>query len=344
MKIIYTASHTRHDPEYQIVGFEKTAYPEQPVRIDTISETLRDDAFEWQLPNAYAWEDLESVHADDYLTYLKDAYDRWTAEGYSPDGVVPDTLAPRIGGRQTCHILNQAGWYCFDTSTPIVKGTFDAAAESAHAALTGADLLLNGDRAVYALCRPPGHHAGADYCGGFCYLNNAALAARRLVAGVPNRAPQPRAAVLDLDYHHGNGTQDVFYRSRNVLFASLHADPESAYPYYWGFADQRGEDEGHGYTLNCPLPVGTGEPDYMDALDTVLESIADFDPAFLVVSLGTDTYRGDPLGKFTLEKETFYRMGGMVSGLGRPILVVQEGGYQVRDMGICVSDFLRGLV
>ena len=344
MKIVYTKGHSRHDPAYQIAGFEKSAYPEQPVRIDTIAEALKGDSFRWQLSDAYTWGELASIHADGYLTYLRDAYGRWTAEGYSPDGVVPDTLAPRIKGRQTGHILNQAGWYCFDTSTPIVKGTFDAATDAAHAALTGADLLLTGDTVVYVLCRPPGHHAGADYCGGFCYLNNAALAVWRLSTGASSGVPQSRAAILDLDYHHGNGTQDVFYRSSDVLFASLHADPEFAYPYYWGFADQKGDGRGYGYTLNIPLPAGTDEPAYMRALDRALASVARFDPAFLVVSLGTDTYRLDPLGDFVLEKETFYRMGRMILALNRPVLVVQEGGYQVEDMGICVSNFLQGLL
>lgn len=290
MKIIFTETHSLHDPKYQIAGFEKSEYPEKPVRIENISKALREQALEFITPLSYEWDDLLSVHSPDYLTYLSSAYHKWIAFGCSPDGVVPDTLLSRIRGRKTDHILNQAGWYCFDTSTPIVKDTFDAARASAACALTGADMLLAGDDAVYALCRPPGHHAGVDYCGGFCFLNNAALAAQHLFVKGSTDSASARIAILDVDYHHGNGTQDIFYESGDVLFASIHADPESIYPYYWGFEDEKGKGVGAGYNLNFPLPPGTGEGKYLGALDHALRAIDQFDATYVIVSLGTDTH------------------------------------------------------
>jgi len=343
MKVIATETHRRHDPKYQIAGFEKSGYPERPVRLESISDALKEDGFEPVTPHSYGWAELLSVHTTDYLTYLSNAYDKWTSSGYSLDGVVPDTLLPRIGGRRTDHILNQAGWYCFDTSTPIVRHTFEAAHGSANCALTGADILLNGDGTAYAMCRPPGHHAGVDYCGGFCFLNNAALAVRHLLVRDSTGSAPPRVAILDVDYHHGNGTQDIFYESDDVLFVSIHADPFSTYPHYWGFGEEKGKGAGLGCNLNYPLPRGADETHYVETLARALEEIDRFNAGYLVVSLGTDTYIGDPLGTFKLRMATYTEMGRMISDLGRPTLVVQEGGYHVDDLGECVSAFLRSL-
>lgn len=343
MKIIFTDTHSLHDPKYQIAGFEKSEYPERPVRIENISRALREQDFEFVSPHSYECDDLLSVHSPDYVTYLSTAYRKWIALGCSPDGVVPDTLLSRIKGRKTGHILNQAGWYCFDTSTPIVEHTFDAARASADCALTGADMLLNGDKAVYAMCRPPGHHAGADYCGGFCFLNNAALAAQRLLVKASTDLASVRIAMLDIDYHHGNGTQDIFYESDDVLFVSLHADPESTYPYYWGFEEEEGRGAGLGYTMNFPLLPESGEAPYLEALARALKAIDHFDATYLIVSLGTDTHIEDPLGDFRLKTESFTEMGKMISELKRPTLVVQEGGYHVDALGLCVPNLLGSI-
>ena len=343
MKVVYTETHQLHDPKYQIAGFNKSEYPEKPVRLESIAGALKEAAFQFVSPQSYEWADLSSVHATYYLTYLSNAYREWVSAGYSPDGVVPDTLPSRIGGQKTEHIANQAGWYCFDTSTPIVEHTFEAARASADCALTAADMLLGGDAAAYALCRPPGHHAGVDYCGGFCFLNNAALAAQRLLAKGPAASVPVKVAILDIDYHHGNGTQDIFYESDEVLFVSIHADPFSTYPHYWGFREEEGKEAGLGYNVNYPLPPGTEDASYLAILDQALARIGDFDPAYLIVSLGTDTYIEDPLGTFRLKLETFSTMGRKVSELHRPTLVIQEGGYSVDDLGSCVSGFLKSL-
>ena len=199
------------------------------------------------------------------------------------------------------------GAYSFDASSPIAAGTWEGAYWSAQTALTALDAVLAGERAAFALCRPPGHHAGADYLGGYCYLNNAAIAAEAAVAA------GRRVAILDVDYHHGNGTQDIFYARGDVLFVSIHADPRMDYPYFWGHADETGEGEGEGATLNLPLPRGTDLAAYLPALDTALERIAAFAPDLLVVSYGADTFAGDPISHFRLETRGLCRRSAAAS-------------------------------
>jgi acetoin utilization deacetylase AcuC-like enzyme len=191
---------------------------------------------------------------------------------------------------------------------------------------------------AYALCRPPGHHATANLYGGFCYLNNAAIAAHWLAM------QGQRVAVVDVDYHHGNGTQAIFYGRDDVFFCSIHADPADDYPYHWGYAAVRGEGAGEGYNLNVPLPLGTGEATYLPALERGLQAVADFRPDVVVVSLGVDTAEGDPVSQFRLQTETFRRMGQMFAGLARPLVIVQEGGYLLVKLGENVVSFLRGVL
>ncbi len=343
MKVVFAEAHRGHDPVYQIVGFEKTAYPERCERLDNIGRSLDPAAFEFVSPLPCDRRAAASIHSEDYLTYLSSAYQRWVAAGYSGDGVVPDTFAFRIPSRKADGILNQAGWHCFDSSTPIVEGTYDASLYSAGCAITGASLLREGNGHAYAMCRPPGHHSGSDYCGGFCYLNNAALAANHLLTSGPKASGRPKVAILDIDYHHGNGTQDIFYGTNEVFFVSLHADPNQSYPYYWGHEEEKGRGAGTGYTMNLPLPLGTNAADYMKGLERGLDGIHRYDPAYLIVSLGTDTCAADPLGTFDLPVAAFAQMGGMIAGLRRPTLIVQEGGYLVDELGLCVASFLEAI-
>ena len=239
-------------------------------------------------------------------------------------------------GRRPSRLRAQAGYYGIDT-TPLTPGAWDPALGSASAALAGAAALLTGDSSAYALCRPPGHHAGRDYFGGYCYLNNAALAAIHL-------ASQGRVALIDIDYHHGNGTQDIFYASADVLFISLHADPAYQYPLYWGYADERGEDEGEDLTRNFPLPPGTDDAAYLAALDAGLTLIADFDPSYLIVSAGLDIYRGDPLGDWEITQEGLQQIGARIAAMALPTLLVQEGGYDLDDLGANVRRLLAGFI
>jgi acetoin utilization deacetylase AcuC-like enzyme len=220
---------------------------------------------------------------------------------------------------------------------PIGEHTWHAALVSAQCALTGAAHLRSGDSCVYAACRPPGHHAGPNFFGGYCYLNNAAIAGQFL------RRKGERVAILDIDYHHGNGTQAVFYRDPSVWYGSLHIDPNTDYPFYAGYADETGKGAGEGTNCNLPLPPGTSEGRYLAALYTLLRRLASFKPRWLVISAGFDTYVRDPIGSFQVTTDGFWQIGERIRTLDTPTLVVQEGGYCVPDLGRNVVAFLSGL-
>jgi acetoin utilization deacetylase AcuC-like enzyme len=223
-----------------------------------------------------------------------------------------------------------------DLACPIGAGTWQAVCASADTAVTAADMVAAGDRAVYALCRPPGHHAHATRAGGFCYLNNTAIAAERL------RAHTPRVAILDVDVHHGNGTQAIFYRRDDVLTVSVHADPADYYPFFWGHAHEKGEGDGKGYNLNLPLPVGSGDDLWLDAVTVAVATVAAFEPAALVVALGLDAYEGDPLAGGSVTTPGFGRLAGVIAGLDVPTVIVQEGGYLCDGLGGNLASFLDG--
>jgi acetoin utilization deacetylase AcuC-like enzyme len=327
-------------------------------------------------PRSFGLAPVRAVHAPAYLTYLEHAYERWVAAGGAPEAVVPGTFAVRWMGRACEHPLAAPGYYAFDCSAPIVPGTFPAALESAEIALTGAALLLEGQRAAYALCRPPGHHAGSDMAGGYCYLNNAAIAAQYLLEGTKDQGPRTndrasplaeaegaasaadtfglsssvlrpsRVAILDIDFHHGNGTQQIFYERADVLVVSIHADPAHQYPNFLGYADERGAGAGLGFNLNLPLPPGTGNDAFLAAVDEALAALRAYAPAALVVSAGFDTFVGDPVaehgGGFTLTADAYPQIGHRIASLGLPTLFVQEGGYGIAALGQNVVALLRG--
>lgn len=280
-----------------------------------------------------------AVHDAGMLHYLATAFQRHrTEEGdAAAEHVLASEFPPPRQRRRPRTIEGLKGLYCTDVYTPIDEHTWEAAAAAARCALAGSAALLRGELLVYALCRPPGHHAGPDFFGGYCYLNNAALAARWITErGI-------RVAVLDLDYHHGNGTQAIFYADPAVWYGSLHVDPEVEYPYFAGYADEVGVGPGEGLNLNVPLPPGTGESAYLAALDAVLDRIDRFDPGAIVLSAGFDTYVGDPMGTFRLSTGSFGKVGQRVGALRRPTLVVQEGGYHPPDLGENVVALLEGV-
>ena len=322
MKVVYSPTHQRHAPVQEWTREGYVPYFECPERAERILQQLQTaPGFEIVLPQTYAPELLLIIHDPGYLHFLEKVYPAWVAAGEPASGVMPVTFAQ--GGRKPADLVNQAGYYCFDT-TPIVGGTYEAALAAAHCALSAADLIKAGERAAYDLCRPPGHHAARALCGGYCYLNNAALAAARLGG---------RVALLDIDYHHGNGTQEIFYHSDQVLFISLHADPNYAYPFFWGYADEYGAGKGKGFTRNLPLPAGTDDARYLEALDQALAPIRNFAPDFLVISAGFDLLAGDPLGDFAVSLEGLKRIGERLADLRLPSLIVQEGGYNLGNLG-----------
>ena len=280
---------------------------------------------------------LLRVHPQDYLDFLKRAFADWRAAGRPGDAAGYVWPVVRRRALDLERIDARLGRYSMDGGTPVSEGTWDSAYWSAQTGLAALDAVLAGERAAFALCRPPGHHAGADYMGGYCYLNTAAVVAEAAVA-----AGRPRIAILDIDYHHGNGTQDIFYHRGDVLFVSIHADPATDYPFYWGHADETGEGAGEGATLNLPLPRGTDLAGFGEALDTALARIAAFAPDLLVCSYGADTYAGDPISFFKIETADYPLIARRIAALGLPTAVLMEGGYAVDALGDNVAAFLSG--
>ena len=276
---------------------------------------------------------LLRVHTSGYLEFLRDAYTQWASVGRGGDAF-PYTF-PVVGRRplKLSRIDALLGQYSFDTSTPIGPGTWDASYWSAQTSLSGLQAVLDGERAAFGLCRPPGHHAGADYLGGYSYLSNAAVCAfAALDAG------KRRVAILDVDYHHGNGTQDIVTGREDIAFASIHADPATDYPYYWGHAD-----ESRANVLNLPLPRGTEWSSYQHALTRAIDWIEKHEPELLIVSYGADTHEADPISYFKLKTSDYGPMGRRIASLQLPTLVVMEGGYAVEALGDNVAAFLGGI-
>jgi acetoin utilization deacetylase AcuC-like enzyme len=288
-------------------------------------------------PADYGMAPLEAIHDRGYLDYLANIY-QWNREQSGKDlPIFPDTFSTRTARCASPQLDGMKGYYCYGMDSPILAGTWEAAYWSAQCALSAAEYLVSVGKegaaagCVYALCRPPGHHAARDLYGGFCYLNNAAIAAQYL---------GPQVAILDIDYHHGNGTQEIFYSTSDVLCCSIHADPRIEYPYYWGSSEERGEGAGSGNNFNWPLPKNTGDTEYLDVLARSLEVIASYSPRYLIVSVGFDILDGDPIGGFKITIDGLNRISAAIAGLGIPTLIVQEGGYLLSKLGQCALSFL----
>ena len=337
MQVIYSEVHRDHYPPFQLFSRGLREATEVPERVDRIMAAVAEvDGLSIVNPREFGSESIRAVHEDEYLHFLEHAHASWEApEETEHIGIIPDTFAMGSLSGKPELIWRQAGYFCFETQTPIVAGTYGAALSAAQCALTGVALLTEGEPAAYVLCRPPGHHAAGNLYGGYCYLNNAAIAAQAL-------GRFGKTAILDVDYHHGNGTQAIFYDSDAVLFISIHGDPNRTYPFFAGFEEERGEGRGRGMNRNFPLGEGVNGSDYLAVLGDALEMISQFDPAFLVVSLGVDIYQEDPLGDFDVSLEVFADIGREIRQMNRPTLFVQEGGYHLDSMGLCVVQMLTG--
>jgi acetoin utilization deacetylase AcuC-like enzyme/GNAT superfamily N-acetyltransferase len=308
-------------------------YVEAPVRIATILKELeKTNIFSLAQPKKYGEHFIRAVHAKDYVDYLH----RACASLAPGKSIYPAVFPIRNITRQPKDLPMRAGYYCIDTFTPINQNAYLAAKGAVDCVMTGAEALLDGHHLVYALVRPPGHHAERRAFGGFCYFNSAAVAADYF-------SRLGRVAVLDIDFHHGNGTQDIFYRRADVLTVSIHGHPNFAYPYFSGFEDERGEAEGEGFNINYPLAERIDVERYHKTLGVALKQIVRFSPGYLVLSLGLDTAKGDPTGTWGLGAEDFQRNGFMIGALKIPTLIVQEGGYLTRTLGINARHFLQGI-
>jgi acetoin utilization deacetylase AcuC-like enzyme len=333
MRMFHDPRQRLHAPAQEMHNGGFTAYAEKPERVDATLAALGPT----EVPPDRGIEPIQAVHDPDYLRFLRDAPRLWREAGRSGDAI--PYAFPVVGRRPLTLSRVDAllGRHAFDATTPIGEHAFESSYRSAQGALAAVAAVREGERAAFALCRPPGHHAGADYCGGYCHINAAAVAAQAF-----RDAGLARIAVLDIDYHHGNGTQDIFWRRSDVLYASIHADPATDYPFYWGHADEVGEDEGRGATLNLPLPQGTKLDAFRRAQATALDAIARFGAEALVVSFGADTWAGDPISHFALETEDYPVLARDIASLGLPTAIVMEGGYAVDALGRNVASFLSG--
>ena len=329
LPVIVDDTHRRHDPAYELnAGRTVTPVPERPARIEAIGAALAAAGFATHPATTHDDRVLDGVHDRDMVAFLRGGYAAWRDAG-GPEVMIPDTFRSPAwagGGRRPRSPLGALGWYCTDTATPLVAGSYAAARAGVDLACTAVDHVLGGAPAAYALTRPPGHHAGPAYFGGFCLLNHAAAAAQRLRA-------EGTVAIVDIDVHHGNGTQDVFWTAPDVLYVSVHTDPDHQYPFFSGATEELGGGAGHGTTRNLPLAPGTGDPGFLHAVEIACELAVAFDPASVVVSLGLDAAATDPLGQLEVTTQGFARAATLLGALERPTVLVQEGGYAVEHLG-----------
>jgi acetoin utilization deacetylase AcuC-like enzyme len=337
MLTIYTDEHRLQDAKAELYNGRMVPAFEMPRRADYIIGRVREAKLgEVAPPRRFGKAPLARVHSADFIDFLAGAWEAWVDENGEIEALPGSWPAPGMRRILPEKIGAKLGYYSFDAGTPITSGTWRAASSAADVALT-AQAELAGRGAAFALCRPPGHHAGRDFYGGYCFLNNAAIAAQACVD-----QGAARVAVLDVDYHHGNGTQAIFYDRADVFFLSLHGHPAQEYPYFLGYADETGDGPGEGFNANYPLRWGTGWADYAEALRRAAARIRAYGPDAVVVSLGVDTFKADPISKFKLESEDYLKIGAAIAGLGRPTLFVMEGGYAVEEIGINAVNVLLG--
>lgn len=313
---------------------------ERPSRMEHILTELKKRGLTDIVPPAKLdMKPVQKIHDKGFLEFLETAWEQWTKAGYR--GEIMPTSVPNRSLRQVIprHIDARVGHYTHSVETCITSGTWEAAKASAAVALTAQKIVAGGAGCAFALCRPPGHHAHDDLYGGYCFLNNVAIAAQAFLDGGAKRA-----AILDVDFHHGNGTQDIFYRRKDVLFCSLHGDPQDAYPYYLGYKDELGEGPGEGYNFNYPMPPGTRYDVWGAALSRAARRIKAYKPDVLLVSLGVDTYKDDPISFFKLTSADFKTYGSAIAKLKLPTLFVMEGGYAIDAIGVNTVNVLEGFL
>ncbi len=331
MKIFYSETHRKHEPPFEVFdGGLRVPYLENSDRMDRILNALREtDWAEIFEPTNFGLDPIHAVHDKDYIDFLASAWTEWLdSKPQDSSTLLPATFALRRQPQQKpTSLLGRAGYYIMDLSACIVEGTYQAALASANCALSAAQAVAEGgEYSAFALCRPPGHHAGKDYAGGYCFINNASVAANWL-------SSKGKIALLDIDYHCGNGTQDIFYDRDNVLTISIHADPNFEYPHFIGFADERGRGRGFGFHHNLPLPAGTNDAAYLVALDRALELIREYKPKYLIISAGMDIYADDPLGTIKVTTDGIGEIGKRIASLELPTVIVMEGGYNNDALG-----------
>ena len=340
MKIVKSEEHRAHAPRGELYGGELVVPFERPERWDIIVARLQEVGLtDFVDPDPIEMDSVNKIHDPSFLHFLETAWEQWQVEQYNGEALPTVIPARRMQQREPDHIDGKLGYYCMAIETAITEGTWHAACASAAIAQTGQQLVTAGERTAFSLCRPPGHHAASDLYGGYCFLNNAAIAAQGFLD-----AGAARVAILDVDFHHGNGTQDIFYQRSDVMFLSLHGDPRAAFPHFLGYADETGEEEGDGYNINYPMRAGADFQTWHHALEDACIRIGDYAPDAVVVSLGVDTYKEDPISFFKLESDDFMTYGARIEKIGLPTLFVMEGGYAIGEIGINTANVLQGFL
>ncbi|HET7411274.1 MAG TPA: histone deacetylase family protein [Pararhizobium sp.] len=336
MKYVFADLQLKHDPFHFLSSGAQQNNPEVPERASRLIAGAEAAGLQHVAPDDYGLGPIAAIHTPEYLRFLQHIYERWQR---IPDGspeVIPNIHPDRRDFSYPASAVGQAGYHMADTACPIGADTWESVYWSAQSAIHAARLVLAGAPAAYGLSRPPGHHAFADIAGGFCFLNNTAIAAQQL------RGRYDRVAIVDVDLHHGNGTQGIFYRRDDVLTVSLHADPVRFYPFFWGHAAERGEGRGLGYNCNLPLPRGSGDGPFMEALASGIGQVRAFSAEALVIALGLDAFEGDPFGGLSVSTPGFAKIGAALGRLGLPTVIIQEGGYVCDGLGDNLTSFMNG--
>lgn len=337
MKVVFSDKQLGHSPKMFLVNGVTRPNPELPERATRLLDSATEAGLERAVPRDHGLAPLARVHTPEYIDFLSTIHERWRRIEGASDEVIPNVHPDRRDGAYPDSAVGQAGYHLADTACPIGAQTWEAILWTANTSTEAALVVCNGEPSAYALCRPGGHHAFRDLAGGFCYVNNCAVAVETL------RSSFERIAVIDVDVHHGNGTQSIFYRRPDVLMVSIHADPARFYPFFRGHANERGAGPGLGFNLNLPLPRGTADDAYLAVLDMALQRVRAFAPDALAVSLGLDAYEGDPLAGLRISTEGFGRIAERIGALRLPTVLVQEGGYLgeglARNLGRFVMAF-----
>ena len=341
MKVFCSDSHRLHSPSGELYGGEMVEPFERASRVEFILNALKSNGFMDIVESGDC--DLSLVrqtHDSDYLEFLETAHSEWKAAGFAGD-LIPNSFPVKRMASAPCpdFIEGKAGYYSIAAETAIVEGTWEAAKSSCASAQAACGEVESSAASAFALCRPPGHHATKDQFGGYCFINNAAVAALQL-----RRAGAGRVAVVDVDFHHGNGTQDIFYSRADVMFVSLHGDPRHAFPFFCGHAEETGSGDGEGTNLNYPMAPKSGWDIWGSALDDACARVGRFGPDALVISLGVDAYKEDPISFFALETEDFAKCGSRLSKIAQKSVIVMEGGYAIEEIGTNVVSFLKGFL
>lgn len=344
--VFYSPNHLLHQPKWEYEKGTMQIYLEKAERIESARQKLLELSFTFEVqPAMQLTEDkILRVHNAQMLAVIQESAkhaEKMAAESGGDDPYLIPWIFP-IQTSQRNQLINSPepdGCFAYDLYAPIGRGSWQAALASANLAYSAAKTLIEDQISLgYALCRPPGHHAGRNFYGGYCYLNNAAIAADTLLQSLG------RGVILDIDYHHGNGTQDIFWDNPDVLFISIHADPADEYPYFSGYTHETGGEKAQGATINLPLPMGADDPSYLQALDTALATIRSFQPAWMVFSAGFDTCLEDSTTSFLLTDEVYNVLGSRIGRLNLPMLIVHEGGYAIQKNGDLAARFLSGMI